>query len=221
MQSFSAGASVSFGWETFKKRPWFFVLITLFITILTSNYGDRISANDVHITAGVVVALLALGIVGAIIQTLVGMGKINLLLKALRDVDSLSFFDLWHPRPFVAFFLTNLVYGLIVIGGLILLIVPGIIWSIKYIFAPYLVIDKGLGVRDALRESARMTDGHKWDLLLFGLRLFLINILGFVCLIVGLLVSVPVTWLAFAHMYRTLSQSSGSPAAPPAEAPAV
>ncbi|MEA3324508.1 MAG: hypothetical protein U9Q37_05135 [Euryarchaeota archaeon] len=57
-----------------------------------------------------------------------------------------------------------ILYGFIVVGGLILLTIPGIIWAIKFQFFDYLIVDKGLGPIDALEKSSEITRGVKWDL---------------------------------------------------------
>jgi hypothetical protein len=46
--------------------------------------------------------------------------------------------------------------ALMVIGGLILFIVPGILILSRIILAPYAMIDKNLGVKDSLKESRRL-----------------------------------------------------------------
>lgn len=205
MHIFSVRESIRFGWETFKKRPWFFIFTFLVISILTSNYSYNVGEGEIHFHAGLITLMVLSGVLGAVVQTLVGMGKINLCLKAHDDANTVSWADLWHPHPFWRYLLTMFAYIAIVIAGLILLIVPGVVWSLTYAFAPYLVIDRGLGVREALRESARMTYGHRWHLLRLALALALVNVVGFLCLIVGLLVSVPVSTLAFVRVYRLLS----------------
>ena len=118
------------------------------------------------------------------------------------------------------YILGSLLYILIVIGGLILLIVPGIIWAIKYQFYGYAIIDKKMNAFDAINESGRITQGHKWTLLgLFFANLGIV-ILGFLCLIVGIFAAIPVVELATAFAYRTLSRLSLSPSAPePTPAP--
>jgi uncharacterized membrane protein len=63
-----------------------------------------------------------------------------------------------------------------------------------------------------MKESKRITYGYKWPLLGFALVLALINLLGLLALVVGLLVSIPVTTLAFVHAYRALSNRA--PTAP-------
>ena len=66
-----------------------------------------------------------------------------------------------------------------------------------------------------MSESHRLTRGHKWQLFGFVLLLLLINLLGLLALVVGLLVSIPVSTLAFVHAYRVLG---GKPGPRPADA---
>jgi len=60
-------------------------------------------------------------------------------------------------------------------------------------------------------ESNRITRGHKWQLFGFVLLLLLINLLGLLALVVGILVSIPVSTLAFVHAYRVLGGKAGTP----------
>ena len=90
---------------------------------------------------------------------------------------------------------------------------PGIIFMLMFMFVMFIVIDRGLGPVEAMKESARITRGYKWQLLGFVLVLALINVLGMLALLVGLFVTIPVTSLAFAHAYRALSANAGPPPA--------
>lgn len=89
--------------------------------------------------------------------------------------------------------------------GFLLLIVPGIIFALMFLFTTFIVIDRQLGPIEAMKESNRITRGHKWRLLGLLLLLTLINILGLMALGLGLLISIPVSSLAFTYAYRTLS----------------
>jgi uncharacterized membrane protein len=53
----------------------------------------------------------------------------------------------------------------------VLLIVPGIIFGLMFMFSTFLVIDRELGPIEALKESNHITHGHKWRLLGFSLVL--------------------------------------------------
>lgn len=88
--------------------------------------------------------------------------------------------------------------------GFVLLIVPGVVVALTFMFTTFIVIDRALGPIEAMKESRRITHGHKWTLLGFSLMLVLINLLGILALVVGLLVTIPVSSLALVYAYRQL-----------------
>ncbi len=146
------------------------------------------------------------------------MGVTAFYLDAHDNPETVTLSSLWHPQPFWNFLGATILTGLAIIVGLVLLIVPGIIFMLMYMFVMFIVIDRGLGPIKAMKESARITRGYKWQLLGFVLVLTLINLAGALALLVGLLVTVPVTSLAFAHAYRALSANAGAPPALAADA---
>jgi len=74
--------------------------------------------------------------------------------------------------------------------GLVLLIIPGIYLALKYQFYGYLIVDKGMGPIKALKESGRITDGAKKDLLIFWLVLFCS--IAVIALVLGIFIALPV-----------------------------
>ena len=110
-------------------------------------------------------------------------------------------------------------YGLIVMVGLVFLIVPGIYFGLKYYFAPILVLDKKLSFGDAFSESAKMTDGIKWDLFGYSITMILLAVgsfaAGLLCLVVGVIPAVmafaATAWISQVYLYRqVLSHESSS-----------
>ena len=203
MDTFSVGSAIRFGWETFKKRPWFFIgaILCVFVASWIGSAAASAFGNE---GAGAFAGAL----INATVGFLVGMGEVAFFLKAARDPASVSIPDLWHPRPFWKYVGTAILTALVVVIGLILLIVPGIIFALMFMFGYYFVIDKNLGPIEALKSSKRITKGHLGKLALFALAIAGLNLLGVVCLIVGLLVSMPVSMLAMARAYIVLSGSS-------------
>jgi len=61
------------------------------------------------------------------------------------------------------FFKTNLLGGLIVIGLLFCLVVPGIVWAGFYAFTTYCVVIDGMRPTAALVESKRLVRGAWWE----------------------------------------------------------
>ena len=132
------------------------------------------------------------------------MGLIRIPLR-LHDNKGVGFTDVFSC--FLLFFnylFGAILYGLIIFGGMISLIIPGIIWAIKFQFYSYFIVDEGLGPIEALKRSSLITKGVKSNLFLFGL-LLLINVLGALCLLVGLFVTIPPVTIAVFFVYRKLA----------------
>lgn len=96
---------------------------------------------------------------------------------------------------------TQAILVFIVFAGLLLFIYPGIVWSLKYLFAPYLAVDKGMTPKEALAASAKMTEGIKWDLVAYIGATAVLTYFGLLMFIVGFLVSAPVAMLSYAVLY--------------------
>jgi uncharacterized membrane protein len=79
-------------------------------------------------------------------------------------------------------------------------------------FSQYLVIDKNMGPIDAIKKSWSMTKGHTWDLFLLLLVVIVLIAIGAALLGVGLLVTLPISTVAVAYVYRKFS--AAEPAAP-------
>ena len=140
-----------------------------------------------------------------IIQTIIGLGIIKISLEFV-DKQKAKFSDLYNQYPlFFRYFFAEGLSVLIVFFGILLLIIPGIIFAIKLKFVGYLVIDKGVSPIEAIKQSWNITKGQIWNLLLLTLLQIGINILGTLALFVGLLWTIPTNSIANAYVYRKLS----------------
>lgn len=212
---FSAGAAIRFGWETFKRRPWFFVGSTFLILLASALCDGFTSGIDAALTGSTENPSIIGTVINLALGTLISMGATAFYLAAHDNPDTADLSLLWHPRPFWKYLGASLLLSLAVAIGLVLLIVPGIIFGLMFMFATFIVIERELGPIDAMNASNQLTRGHKWQLLGLVLLLVLINLLGLMALVVGLLVSIPVSTLAFVHAYRVLG---GKPDVRPADA---
>ena len=198
---FVIGEAVAFGWETAKSNIGFFIgvlVVALLIQMIPRGIGDYVAAYFPLIS-------VIFYIIAAVLEMVVGMGIIKISLKFCDGTkgkldDLLSSFNL-----VIKYFLASILYLLIVTGGLILLVIPGIIWCIKYSLFPYFIVDEGVGALEAIKASGRATKGAKWQLFLFGLLIGLINIAGVLALFVGILITFPLSLVAYAYVYRKLT----------------
>jgi len=199
-KKFVISEAVQFGWDTTKSNIGFFIGIVI-VAGLIQYVPDIIAAI---IEADAPVLSIIVRIASFVLSLIIGMGLIKIFLR-FCDGEKGEFSDLFSCYPlFFKYLIGSILYGLIVTVGLILLIIPGIIWAIKFQFFDYLIVDKGLGPIDALEKSSEITRGVKWDLFIFDILIGIINLLGLLCLLVGLFVTIPITMVATAFVYRKL-----------------
>lgn len=207
MTTFSKKAALHYGWSIFKKRPWFFVLVTaIFLGI--SVLAESLTKID-FVEDNVILAVLFF-VLTTVLTWWVYLGYLRITLQA-PNTETLSYKMLFAETGHTLgnYIVAVVLFGIIVLAGLILLIIPGIILAIMLYFFVYVLLDKNMRPIDTLKESKRLTKGHRWNLFWFAIIVALLNILGAVVVFVGLLVTLPVTLLATVYVYRELERHLG------------
>lgn len=205
IKSFSKKEAIRFGWETTKKNFWFLVGVTLvvwgvqFIPNFFSGYTEEQSFVFALLNFIVFIVVIGLGL---------GELKIYLSLVDGKTPKFSELFSLFNTRMMWRFFIGWLLYGLIVIFGLILFIIPGIYFATKYVFMANVLVDKNLGVFESFSKSGEITKGIIWKVFVFQLLLTIIALAGLLAFGVGLFVAIPVILLADMYLYRKLSHSA-------------
>jgi len=198
--TFSKKEAIKFGFNLAKKNLLFFIgvfIIICFFSILSSSLKNIVNPQKE------VLLYYFLYIVLFIINLILGMGLIKIVLEFV-DGKKPKFSDLIYYKPVVKYFVGTTIQGIITVVGFILLIIPGIIFSVRLQYVSYLIVDKDLGPVEAIKASWNITRGNTWNLFFFGILIGLINILGLLCLVVGLFITVPLSALASAFVYRKL-----------------
>ena len=191
--------ALSFGWTKTKQHFWFVVGVTFVAFFITAALRAFLEHGY---SRGFGALILKLGLM--VLNIILSIGGLKIFLK-LFNGESAEWNDLFaHYRLFWKFFLGQLLVGVITFAGLILLIVPGFVWAMKYLFVPLLVVDKHMKPLEALKESGRITYGYKWNLFLLSIVIGLLNVLGFIVLGVGVLVTMPISMFVYVFVYRKL-----------------
>jgi uncharacterized membrane protein len=90
----------------------------------------------------------------------------------------------------------------LVIAALIVLALVAY-YGLRLSFFRFLIVeDENLGPISALKKSLSMTRNRFWKLAGFVGVLFLLNLLGLLAFVIGLIFTVPMSWIAFALVYR-------------------
>lgn len=202
-KKFSKSEAIKFGWEITKENFWFFagIVVVIFLIGFLPGIGEYLKPKSSML-------IFLLNLLSFVLGLIVSMGVIKISLK-FYDRAKIEFKDLFSQYPLFFKMLGGVIlYDLIVGVGLLLFIVPGIIWAIKFWFYDYFIVDKKAGPIEALKRSSNITKGVKWDLFLFVLLLSIINLAGALVFLVGLFVTLPTTLMAITFVYRKLLAQS-------------
>ena len=203
-KKFSKEAAIRFGWNRMKDNLGFFIVYLIIVFIIEAFFGFFASVFTDSLPSLSLIFNIGSWVVSIISSIFVI--KIGLKLYENEKVGSYDFLS-FSSSLFFKFLLGYVLYTLLVVIGFILLIVPGVYLAIKYQYVQYLIVDKNMDVIEAFKESGRMTNGHKWNLLLLLFLFVAIVILGGMALGIGLLVAVPIVIVAQAYVYKKLSSN--------------
>jgi uncharacterized membrane protein len=191
-------------WEIFKENSSDLVVLT-FVYIILSII---LSTIDSYTEGPNSLILLIISIVCGIGQMILALGFYRILLNTVDSQKSnLSvLFDQRRPTLILHYIIGSIVSGVAIVIGFIFLIIPGIYLAIRFQFFTYCLLEQEEPeCIKALNDSWRMTEGHVLDLFALCFLSICIVILGFIALILGLFVAIPVAGLMTAIAYRILS----------------
>ena len=194
---FSISESIRFGWE--KTRSHSGLIFKVILTLFAAQIAHSIISSTLMPSLEGIFAMIVLTVVSVVL----GTGAMVITLKIARGQHA-NYSDIVPPLELVVrYFFASLLAGIVIVLGFILLIIPGIYLLLRYSMVRFAAID-GKGIIESLKESGKLTHGVKWNLLGFFLVLIALNILGAIPLFLGLLITLPVTAIAYAHVYNKL-----------------
>lgn len=201
-KKFSKKEAIRFGWQTTKKNIKFFVLFLFFgygVILGTSLIANLIEKKNF-------VASLPLGIFSLLSSLILNICFIKISLdfyeqKKTRILESCLGQDWFLLFKYLFGFILFL---LIVFVGVIVFLIPGIIFAIRLSFWDCLIIDKKINVFEIFKKSWYLTQENFFNLLIFYILCYLIEFLGILALLVGLFWALPTIFLAKIFVYKNL-----------------
>lgn len=216
--------SIRFGWAKTRAHSAliFQALLTLFGVQIAEQIVQRVLAGTIEgalATAALFMLSVVLGIGFTLITLRIAEGK------QVTYTDLLPPMGIWLPylgANILAAIVTVVPLIIAILGCLVafavlpatsVMVVVSVIaatgfvaamyFALRYALVRFAVLDDADMVK-SLRTSARLTEGRKWWLVGFSVTVGLLNILGAALFLVGLLITIPVTLFAFAHVYVKL-----------------
>lgn len=181
----------------FKATMWGAILIYMGILFAVSIALGLMSGDSI---AMVIISQIIIGLVTYPLG--VGFSMLGIKRSVGAATNAFMIFDYYSKA--VKIFILYIVMTLLVLVGMVLLILPGIYLIVAYSLALPLMIEKNLGVWEAL-ETSRKTITSQW-FSIFGLYLVLIVSL-FIASIpfgIGLIWALPFAFVVMGVVYRNL-----------------
>lgn len=194
--------SYGVGWQLLKSAFWPLLAVVV-IYMLIDTIPDLFDRKDTYSPFSM---LLSIFLSGPIAMSLEWVFLRAARREAFRISDVFAVFERGYWNAVGGFVLKSI----IIIGGFLLLIVPGIIFAIRLSFVELLIIDRKMGPIEAIRESWDMTHGHGMTIFLMGLLAIPIVLLGLLALMIGIFVAMVWIYAASTVLYLTIHQSQDS-----------
>ena len=129
-----------------------------------------------------------------------GLMRIGLNLSSGKQVSVAMLFG--EGRKLFTAIVASILFGLMVVVGLLLLVVPGVYLMLRYGQFMGAIVDKNMGILESLSYSSSITTNNRLNLFLLVLLSIAIVIAGFLALVVGLIFAYPVVWMSWMVAFR-------------------
>ena len=105
---------------------------------------------------------------------------------------------------FVPTLVASLLIGLFTFAGTLFCIIPGLVVAAMYKFTYLFIVDKRMDFWPAMQASHAVVKNDYFGFTMFLVLAFLVNLLGVLCCLAGLLVTIPLTFAAITVAYKEI-----------------
>lgn len=165
-----------------------------------------------------IVSLVLLTLVGAVLCLTIILiptvmaGWARGVLGYVRDGRAPKLEQLWNFDDYGSTLLVIVVGGILICIGYVLLVVPGVILHVLWLYSLFFVVDKGSSFTEALRESGRAVNATGFfNHFVMLVIVAALGALGGTASGLGALLTTPFSLLLLAHAYDQIADSAPAP----------
>lgn len=195
------GGALHDAWDALNRRPGLVIgsaLLYGFLNFIVWGFFQALIASDEHGASGFV------AMIGWAFSAIMNSGLLYTMLRIVRGENPpIEVLFAGFPKT-LSILLAGLLVGLAIFLGFLLFLIPGVIIALGFSMYRLLIMDREAGGIEAIEASWRMMRGYKLQYFLLVLATIGINLLGFLCLGIGLIVTIPLTTAAKAAFYNRI-----------------
>lgn len=192
---FSATAAIGYGWGAFKANVGPFLGLTVLMLVVAGVFSSIADSSDGR------VAKVIMQLIGQAVSYLFGAALMKGAIDAVSG-RSVSFGSMWADWNKLQVLVAAVLLAVGTTVGLLLCILPGLAFALFTAFTMYFIIDQGKDAVAAIGSSMTLVGGHLGGTILLALISIGVALLGIIALLVGILVAIPVIYVAGAYAYR-------------------
>jgi uncharacterized membrane protein len=211
MPQLDVGAALSYGWKKYTENLGQFIILMIAVFVASVVLGiirGILTPDSTGFLAFIWSALL--GVTYYVISSIIQAGVLRAGLGVTKG-QAPSVSQLTETSNIANYILTVILVGLGLFIGLILCVIPGIIWFFLTAYAPIVALDKGVGPVDAIMTSINWVKERPGPVLGILIVSYLIYLVGICFFCIGLLVTAPVALVAIIYSYRALNNEPVAP----------
>ena len=177
---------LAYAWDLFKKNPY------------------------LYIGLGLVSIIISVVPVVSYFSAFFTIGFSNCCYKLMKNETiefKYFFFSFQSFSRFLNILVALLIWALVTVLAYILLIIPGIYITVALYFTTTVMVVENIVGIESLKRSKELVSGRWWNAFGFCGFLLLLNIVGALCLVIGLFVTIPLTAILSLVYYDHLVQT--------------
>ena len=192
-------------WKVLKSQVWILVGLTIGYSIISSLISVFFQPQN-GVSLSTVVSLFFT----IFFYTLFYLGFYQNIFQAIDGEEPQFSAYVSQSKNFLKGAMASIIYGVIVIAGLALFVIPGIYLALRLQFFLISIAEGDRGVIESLKHSWRITEGNVLFLLKAAITMFLMLVLGLMLFIVGYFVAATLTQVMSCNIYRKLIAADGN-----------
>ena len=202
------GDIVGYGWKKFQEHLGAIIVAVLVYVVVVGVFsflGNIISGQINSIFGSLIFSFLQI-----LVSSIISIVLIRAVLMIVdgRPLDNAALFSTDNLGPFV---IGSIIYALGVTIGLILCVIPGVIFGFLAYYWNFFVVDKNMEPMDAIKASIDLVKNNVGTVLVWAIVATILTIVGFILCCVGYLVAAPVVFIGNAYLFRRLNNEPVAP----------
>ncbi len=218
VQVIDTGLAFSTAWDLFKINAG--ILVGAYVIQIACSMGISIAGTAAQTvlaqvlgdpkSIAIVLVNVGTSILNQTVQLWLAIGFLRITLAIARNRPA-EIGMLFSGAPYLLRYIgAAILFGIVLMVGFLLLIIPGIYIALTYWSYMYFLVDRNCGVMESFQLAGKHASGNRLNALVLGLIAIGLSLLGLMACGVGILISAPLVMMMFTIAYLMMSGQSYS-----------